>query len=188
MSTTKESLLDRTWTRNKFLISTNHTLISIPELNAIFVTDLVYWATPLPTSAMREMLSNSLCFGLYDTEAKSPKEDSPKTAMKLVGFARCVTDFATFSYLTDVFVLPAYQSEGLGSWLVGCVGEVHDGMPWLRRSMLFSGDWERSVPFYERVLGMQVINRGGEEEGKRPAVMQKMGPGFPGKYKEKGSV
>lgn len=186
MSTSKHSLHDRTWTRNTYLISTDPSLIPISDLNAIFATNLIYWATPLPASAMRDAIFNSLCFGLYDTtlppqtNPSTPGEPpSPEAATKLIGFARCITDFVTFSYLTDVFVLPAYQAEGLGKWLVKCVGEVHDEMPWLRRSMLFTSDWERSVPFYERVLGMQVVNVGSAEGRGKSAVMQKLGPGFP---------
>jgi len=99
--------------------------------------------------------------------------------MNLIGFARCITDFTTFSYLTDVYILPAHQGTGLGKWLVRCLGEVHDEMPFLRRSMLFTSDWERSVPFYETVLGMRVLGAGAGREGGGPAVMQKLGPGFP---------
>lgn len=45
--------------------------------------------------------------------------------------------------------------------------------------MLFTGDWERSVPFYERVLGMRLVEGSGGKDGGGPAVMQKLGPGFP---------
>lgn len=157
-------------------------MIPISELNAVFATDLVYWANPLPEENMRETLNNSLCFGLYDTKAPTDVDQiadgTSRTVPKLIGFARCVTDFATFSYLTDVYVLPAYQGEGLGRWIVACVGQVHDSMPYLRRSMLFTSDWKRSVPFYRSVLGMETITGRSEESG-GPAIMQKLGPGFP---------
>lgn len=182
MQTTKEALLSRTWTRDSYFISTDPSLIPIRELNTVFTTDLVYWADPLPENVMRKTLDNSLCFGLYDTKTKADanqdNDGSRTTESKLIGFARCVTDFTTFSYLTDVYVLPAYQGEGLGKWVVACVGEVHDSMPYLRRSMLFTSDWKRSVPFYESVLGMETINDRSEGSG-GPAIMQKLGPGFP---------
>ncbi|KAF3045264.1 hypothetical protein E8E11_002098 [Didymella keratinophila] len=182
MQTTKQSLLSRTWTRDSYLISTDPSLMPISELNAAFATDLVYWANPLPEYVMRETIDNSLCFGLYDTKAPAAANQdangSRTTGSKLVGFARCVTDFTTFSYLTDVYVLPAYQGEGLGRWIVACVGEVHDSMPHLRRRILFTGDWKRSVPFYQSVLGMETLNVGSEGSG-GPAIMQKRGPGFP---------
>ncbi|KAF9698300.1 hypothetical protein EKO04_003752 [Ascochyta lentis] len=186
MQTTKQALLRRNWTRESYLISTDASLVPISELNAALATDLVYWANPLPEEVMREMLENSLCFGLYDIKPVTAqtnssiktKETISEQKRKLIGFARCVTDFSTFSYLTDVYVLPSYQGEGLGKWLVGCVGEVHDAMPFLRRSMLFTGDWERSVPFYERVLGMGLFKGNGEKDGGGPAMMHKQGPGF----------
>lgn len=190
MSTTKQNLLHRIWTRGSYLISTDSSLIPIPDLNAAFATDLVYWANPLPENLMRETLDNSLCFGLYDTksigEATTHVDNGGgiqgttlKKNRNLIGFARCVTDFSTFSYLTDVYVLPSYQGKGLGKWIMRCVGEVHDSMPFLRRSMLFTSDWARSVPFYKNVLNMEVVNGDKEKEGEGPAIMQKLGPGFP---------
>ncbi|KAJ4988772.1 acetyltransferase [Stagonosporopsis vannaccii] len=180
MQTTKHTLLNRTWTRDNYLISTDPTLIPVSQLIAAFATNLVYWANPLPEDIMRETLSNSLCFGLYSTSTPESRSEVRKDKeMTLIGFARCITDFATFSYITDVYILPAHQGGGLGKWLVRCVGEVHDEMPFLRRSMLFTSDWERSVPFYEQVLGMRVLDAGKGREGGGPAVMQKLGPGFP---------
>lgn len=191
MQTTKQSLLHRTWSRDSYLISTDPSLIPITDLNAVFATNLVYWAKPLPEDIMRETLDNSLCFGLYDTtpitaatttlpdSSKSPDLVDSRDKNKLIGLARCVTDFSTFSYLTDVYVLPSYQGEGLGKWMMRCVGDVHDSMPYLRRSMLFTSDWERSVPFYEKVLGMNIVEGNGGKDGRGPAIMQKLGPGFP---------
>lgn len=190
MQIAKQTLLHRTWTRESYLISTDPTLIPLSDLNAVFSTDLAYWANPIPEEIMREALQNSLCFGLFDTKLATgfatpqttngirPEVDL-ESNRKLIGFARCVTDFCTFSYLTDVYVLPSYQGEGLGKWIVQCVGEVHDLMPYLRRSMLFTSDWERSVPFYESVLGMRLVRGSGGKDSGGPAIMQKLGPGFP---------
>ncbi|KZM18805.1 uncharacterized protein EKO05_0006560 [Ascochyta rabiei] len=187
MQTTKQTLLHRTWTRESYFISTDPSLISISDLNAAFATDLIYWAEPLPEDVMRETLDNSLCFGLYDIQHDAKKTNSsakpsdpyPEERKTLIGFARCVTDFSTFSYLTDVYILPSYQGKGLGKWIVRCVGEVHDSMPYLRRSMLFTSDWERSVPLYKGVLGMDLVKGNGGKDGGGPAIMQKLGPGFP---------
>lgn len=191
MQTTKRALLHRTWTRDAFLISTDPSLIPVQDLNAVFATDLVYWADPLPDDVMRETLQNSLCFGLYETQPFTKAISNQlggstgiqglavQSKRTLIGFARCVTDFSTFSYLTDVYILPSHQGEGLGRWLVRCVGEVHDSMPHLRRSLLFTSDWERSVPFYEKVLGMELCKGNGGKESEGPAIMQKRGRGFP---------
>ncbi|KAF3048277.1 hypothetical protein E8E12_011610 [Didymella heteroderae] len=186
MQTLKQALLSRTWKHDTYLISTDSSMIPISELNAVFATDLVYWADPLPEEIMRETLNNSLCFGLYDIQTQADvhgsRAESSTMGVKLIGFARCVTDFTTFSYLTDVYVLPSYQGGGLGRWIAACVDEVHGSMPHLRRSMLFTSDWKRSVPLYESVLGMETINGKPEESG-GPAIMQKLGPGFPASLK-----
>ena len=64
-----------------------------------------YWAEGIPLETVEKALSNSLCFGLY----KSNKQ---------IGFARLVTDKATFAYLADVFVLEEYRGQGLSKWLM----------------------------------------------------------------------
>ncbi|WYZ37654.1 hypothetical protein EsH8_II_001160 [Colletotrichum jinshuiense] len=163
----------RAWTRDSYLISTDASLIPVAELNAAFASDTFYWTGPLPEAAMREMLANSLCFGLYNT---APEGAPAGAAPKLIGFARLVTDHVSFAYATDVWVDTATQGKGLGRWLVGCVQEVIEGMPHLRRSLLFTGDWERSVPFYEREMKMQLMDgrRGGPL-----AIMQMKGRGHP---------
>jgi GNAT superfamily N-acetyltransferase len=100
----------------------------------------------------------------------------PSVEEILIGFARCVTDFTTFSYLTDVWIDPAYQGKGLGTWLLTCVRTCTESMPHLRRSLLFTGSWDRSVPFYKEVLGMTVS---AGEQGVSLAVMERKGPGHP---------
>lgn len=186
MPTIKQTLLQRTWVHGPYFISTDPSLISIPDLNAAFATDVVYWANPLPENLMRETLDNSLCFGLYDTKPTTQmdnnvgiQEMTSRKDMNLIGFARCVTDFSTFSYLTDVYVLPSHQGEGLGKWVMRCVDEVHNSMPFLRRTMLFTSDWARSVPFYKKMLHMEVVNGEDRKKGGGPAIMQKLGPGIP---------
>lgn len=186
----------KTWRRENFLISTEPELIPLQTLNHILGSDDVPWATALPEDILREMLRNSLSFGLYDTspstsrtaaepslESQSQSDREEDETALLIGIARCVTDHTTFLYLTDVFVSPLYQGQGLGTWLVGCVQEVVEGMPWLRRSMLFTGDWERSVPFYEKIMGMRVLNeekKGVGRRGNGVAVMERKGAGAPG--------
>ena len=101
---------------------------------------------------MKEMLDSSLCFALYDKSTASAECEQ----RRLLGFSRLVTDFTTFAYLTDVWVDPKQQGQGLGSWLVQCVQDTIDSMPYLRRTVLFTSDWERSVPFYKRLMGMEI--------------------------------
>ena len=85
-----------------------------------------YWAQEIPRATLDRAIDHSLCFGLYRDTA-------------LVGFARVVTDRATFAYLCDVFVLPTVQGRGLGTWLIECV-VAHPDLQGLRRFCLMTKD------------------------------------------------
>ena len=65
-----------------------------------------YWSPGVPREVTERAIEGSLCFGLY----------APDGAQ--AGFARAVTDEATFAWLADVFVLEPYRGRGLGGWLV----------------------------------------------------------------------
>ncbi|KAJ5770698.1 uncharacterized protein N7511_002749 [Penicillium nucicola] len=175
---TNPPLQHKTWTKDEYEISMNPNLIPVQTLNTWFASKEVYWAKPMPEEAMQATLQNSLCFGLYH---RSPNSAGLETR-EFIGIARCITDSTTFIYLTDVFILPSYQGSGLGKWLVGCVQEVIEGMPYLRRSLLFTGDWERSVPFYEKMMGVDVVEcrvPGDGAEGLGLAVMMRKFGGHP---------
>ena len=67
-----------------------------------------YWAKERPALIIEKSIANSLCFGIYH-------------AQRQVGFARCVTDYATVYWLADVVIDPDYRSMGLGKALVDAV-------------------------------------------------------------------
>lgn len=179
MASLKQKLSHRTWAKDNYLISTDPARISLPDLNSFFASDIMYWASAQPEEVLRETIENSLCFGLYEL----PTNEDDQSVGKLIGFGRGITDFTTFLYLTDVYVAPQHQGRGLGAWLINCVQEVIEEMPYLRRSLLFTYDWHRSVPFYEKLMKMEVMEsaRPAEkhEEGKGAAAMQYKGPAFP---------
>ncbi|KAH7148428.1 hypothetical protein EDB81DRAFT_463271 [Dactylonectria macrodidyma] len=189
MTSVASELRKRTWTKGAYFISTDASLVPVPQLNDMFDSEQFYWGKALPDDAMREMLDNSLVFGLYerdveagDTVTSSAARDSPdKSALTFLGLARCVTDFTTLIYLTDVWVGSETRGKGLGKWLIKCVQEVVNEQPHLRRSMLFTGDWERSVPFYRELMGMEVVKF---RQGEGLAMMEKRGPGHPRFVKE----
>lgn len=81
-----------------------------------------HWAKGLPKAVLERAIEHSLAFGLYRDGRQ-------------VGFARVVTDHATFAYLADVFVLPAERGQGLGRWLVESI-LAHPGLQGLRRWLL----------------------------------------------------
>ncbi|KAF4998946.1 hypothetical protein FGRMN_2745 [Fusarium graminum] len=170
----------KSWTRDPYLISTDPTSIPMSRIVEIFASDEFYWAKPLPEDAMKEMLESCLCFALYDTTAPEDKSQGPEKstsgAPKLIGIARGITDFMTVVYLTDVWVDPSYRGQGLGKWLMECVREVTESMPYLRKTMLAAGDWERTVPFYEKIMDMRVTEG---QRGETRAIMERRGRGNP---------
>lgn len=168
----------RAWTRDGFLISTDPSLIPIPALTKAFASEDMYWAKPLPEPAMKKMIDNSLCFGLYASTPLPPRaaeaeQDTTKdrdtfpgsgatsgseSEPSLIGFARAVTDRVTFFYLTDVYVLPVWQGLSLGKWLISCVQDYVEDMPYLRRTMCIVGHArEQGVEFYGKLMKMEPL-------------------------------
>jgi GNAT superfamily N-acetyltransferase len=85
-----------------------------------------YWAAGIPRAVVDRSLRNSLNFGVYRGE-------------ELVGFARVVTDLATFAYVGDVFVIEAYRGRGLSKWLMECILD-HPDLRDVRRWHLVTRD------------------------------------------------
>lgn len=79
--------------------------------------------------------------------------------VELVGFARVVTDYVTFAYLTDVFIMEEFQRRGLASWMMRALKEVVDGWPNLRGLMLLAHD-RAAARMYERTLGAVDFDKG----------------------------
>lgn len=85
-----------------------------------------YWAQNIPLEVVQRSIANSFCFGLYYNDRQ-------------IGFARLVTDKATFAYLADVFILPGYRGKGLSKWLMETI-HAHPDVQGLRRWMLGTRD------------------------------------------------
>jgi GNAT superfamily N-acetyltransferase len=116
--------MSRRWRRDGYLISTDRSLLDLRFVHGYLKTS--YWAAGVPEEVVRRSVVNSLCFGVYSDEEQ-------------VGFARVVTDRATFAYLADVFVLEEHRGRGLGKWLVEVVLS-HPELRGLRRWMLATRD------------------------------------------------
>ena len=112
------------WKRNEYLISTDRSKIDLDML-CDFLSQS-YWAEGIPKEIVRKSVENSLCFGVYHEG-------------KLIGFARVISDFATFAYLGDVFVLPAHRGRGLSKWLMEIIMQ-HPQLQGLRRFTLATRD------------------------------------------------
>ncbi|QYJ99710.1 GNAT family N-acetyltransferase [Shewanella alkalitolerans] len=81
----------------------------------------------IPKETMKRAIANSLCFGVFDTDNKQ------------VGFARLITDSATFAYLADVFILPSHRGMGLSKHLMETI-VAHPDLQGLRRIVLATRD------------------------------------------------
>jgi GNAT superfamily N-acetyltransferase len=106
-------------------VSTDKEQLDLPMIHR-FLSEETYWAKGIPLSIMRKAIESSLCFGLFQRDMQ-------------VGFARVVTDYATFGYLCDVFVLEPYRGNGLGRVLMEHV-MAHPALASLRRIVLVTGD------------------------------------------------
>jgi GNAT superfamily N-acetyltransferase len=93
-----------------------------------------YWSKGIPRHVFERAIANSLCFSLYEGDHQ-------------IGFARVVTDRATFAYLADVFVLPAHRGRGLSKLLMETI-VAHPDLQGLRRWVLVTRDAHRLYARY----------------------------------------
>jgi N-acetylglutamate synthase-like GNAT family acetyltransferase len=112
------------WIKDGYLVSTDKSKIDVETVHHFLSRS--YWAENIPLDVVRKSIENSLCFGMYHEE-------------KLVGFARAISDFATFAYLADVFILPEERGKGLSKWLLAIILE-HPQLQALRRFTLATRD------------------------------------------------
>src|SRR5262245_12808655 len=112
------------WRRDGYVISTDPGRLDL-ELVHRFLTQS-YWSPGIPFETVSRMIDHSLPFGLYD-------------GARQIGFARAITDRATFAYLADVFVLEEFRGRKLGEWLVEVVVS-HPELQGLRRWVLLTRD------------------------------------------------
>lgn len=92
-----------------------------------------YWASGIPRDVVTRSIAGSIAFGLYDADRQ-------------IGFARVITDLATYAYLADVFIVEDRRRRGLGDWLVESILR-HPQLQGLRRFALITRD---AGPLYER--------------------------------------
>lgn len=111
--------------RGAFRISADPALLQIDVIHQ-YLSEDSYWAQGVPRSIVETSIANSLCFGVYHEN-------------KQVGFARVITDRATFGYLADVFILPDFRKQGLSKWLMEVI-LAHPELQTLRRLALLTQD------------------------------------------------
>ncbi len=112
------------WRRGEYSISTDKGRLDVAVIHG-FLT-MSYWAAGVPMDVVKRSIEHSLAFGVY-------KEDQQ------VGFARVITDYATFAYLGDVFILEPFRGRGLSKWLMEVI-VGHPELQGLRRWVLLTRD------------------------------------------------
>ena len=118
-------LMTESWQRNDYLNSTDRSRLNV-DLIHDFLANKTYWASGRSREVVERSIENSLCFGIYQGNAQ-------------VGFGRVVTDYATFAWIADVFVLPEHRGRGLSKWLME-VMTAHPQLQGFRRWVLATKD------------------------------------------------
>jgi GNAT superfamily N-acetyltransferase len=111
--------------KDEFTISTEKQRLNLDVIHK-FLSEDSYWARERSIEQTKTAIENSICFGLYDGD-------------KQIGFARVVSDKATFAYIGDVFVLNEYRGRGLSKWLMQVIVD-HPELQGLRRWVLATKD------------------------------------------------
>jgi NAD(P)H-dependent FMN reductase/GNAT superfamily N-acetyltransferase len=108
-----------------YTITTDRSKLDLPLIHR-YLSEESYWSKGIPMETVRKSIGNSLCFGVFQGENQ-------------VGFARVISDFASFAYLADVFILPAHRGQGLSKMLMNAI-HGHPDLQGLRRWMLATAD------------------------------------------------
>ena len=114
-----------TWSNGEFEISTDKSRIDLAAVHE-FISNDSYWAAGVPLETQRRAIEGSMVFGVYRGDEQ-------------IGFARVVSDGATFAWIADVYVLDEFRGRGLGKWLMGTI-VGHPDLQGLRRWMLATRD------------------------------------------------
>jgi GNAT superfamily N-acetyltransferase len=117
-----------------------------------------YWAKGIPRDVVERSLENSLCFGVFERGRQ-------------IGFARVITDYATYAYLADVFVLETHRSQGVAKFLMECIVR-HPQLENLRRWTLITRD---AHPLYAKFGFTPLAEPQGFMERHNPRVYSKAG-------------
>ena len=127
------------WHKDDYRITTDKSQMDIEAIHRYLTRS--NWAAGIDYATVALSVENSLNFGLFHHQQQ-------------IGFARFITDSATFAYLCDVYVLEEYQGNGLGGWLIECC-QSHPVINTLRRLLLFTS----TAPWLYQKFGYQPVNR-----------------------------
>jgi N-acetylglutamate synthase-like GNAT family acetyltransferase len=110
--------------KEHYLVSTDKSKLDVGVIHSYLSRS--YWAENIPKEIVAKAIENSLCFGVYNGN-------------KQIGFARVISDYATFAYLADVFILEEERGKGLSKFLMECILK-HKNLQGLRNFCLMTKD------------------------------------------------
>lgn len=103
-----QEMMKKEFRKGSYVISTDKRRLSFIVVQGFLASS--YWAEGRSPEVTRASVRNSVCFGLYHGK-------------KQIGFARVITDKATFAYLADVFIIDEYRGRGLSKWMMKVIFE-----------------------------------------------------------------
>lgn len=125
--------------RGEYRVSTDKAQLDLSLIHD-FLSQSSYWAQGRAFAVVEKSIEHSLCFGVYADQQQ-------------VGFARVVTDYATFAWLCDVFIVDSRRGQGLSKWLVECV-TAHPDLQSVMRFVLATRD---AHALYQRYGNFQAL-------------------------------
>lgn len=111
--------------KDGYIISTDKELLQFDVIHNYLKTS--YWSPEIPMDVVKRAAAGSIAFGIY------------KDSGEQIGYARVISDCATFAYIADVFVLEAERGKGLSKWLMACIMQLPE-LQGLRRWGLATND------------------------------------------------
>ena len=150
--------MTETWRRaDGYEVSTDKVRIDLDIVHGFL--ESAYWSENVPRDVVARSIAGAFCFGVFD----------PAGAQ--VGFGRVITDFATFAYLSDIFVLETHRGKGLARWMVGLMLD-HRELQGLRRWLLGTRDAQALYARFgfEDVPAGRMMGRRGLPEGRYPSA------------------
>ena len=124
------------WTRGAFVLSDDPSRLDLRAIHDYLAQS--YWSRNIPFEIMERAIAHSAAFGLLHRTDAGDRQ---------IGFCRVVTDYATFGYLADVYVLDAFRRQGLAEWMMRVV-HAHEALQGFRRWVLVTRD---AHPLYAKI-------------------------------------